>query len=60
MSSNDQALAELLWFHDLSDADKFIELKKDNNLCTIVSLFEKEMPEDCIKLCNEVWAFRRL
>jgi len=60
MVSVDTVLAELLWFIELSDEDKLIELKKDNNLCTIVSLFEKEIPQDCIKLCNEVWAFRRL
>jgi len=60
MSSNDQTLVELMWFHDLSDDDKLIELKKDNNLCCIVSLFEKEMPEECVDLCKTVFEFKIL
>lgn len=57
---NDTVITKLLWLIDLSDEDKLIEIKKDNELCSYVAMYSKNFNEECVEHCKVVWAFHEL
>lgn len=58
--TNDTALAELLWFINLSDADRVNAIKNDITLCYLCDLFPYELPDECEDICKTYLEFRLL
>ena len=57
---NDTVITKALWLLDLSDEDRLIEIKKDNELCSFVGMYSNNFNEACVEHCKVVWAFNEL